>query len=103
MLGHDQNQLSRPKDFLGDHEIVIGEKSARDLKDRTTNHATERMDDAGIPASRTSMTSLQRRNEELAAALRQARSVDRARTDFFAMVTHEMRTPLNAITGFSDA
>jgi signal transduction histidine kinase len=103
MLGHEQNQLSRSKDFLDDHEIVIGGKPVRTLKDRTVDHVTERMDDAGIPASRTSMTALQRRNEELAAALRQARSVDRARTDFFAMVTHEMRTPLNAITGFSDA
>jgi signal transduction histidine kinase len=35
--------------------------------------------------------------------LNEARTVDRARTAFFAMVTHEMRTPLNAITGFSDA
>ena len=103
MLGHEHNQLSRSKDFLDDHEIVIGGKRTRNLQELRIDHATERKDEAGLPASRMSMTALQRRNEELAAALRQARSVERARTDFFAMVTHEMRTPLNAITGFSDA
>src|SRR5262249_59322849 len=34
-------------------------------------------------------------------ALRQARATDRAKTTFLANVTHERRTPLNAIIGFS--
>lgn len=104
MLRYTQDQCFVSKDFFGDHEIVIGEAGNGNSRNTISDTVTERgTSDERVPLSGTSMTALQRRNEELAAALNAARTVDRARTAFFAMVTHEMRTPLNAITGFSDA
>ena len=104
MLRHTQSQLFISKDFLHDHEIVIGYTDNINLDNLAADLVNEcGMSDERVPPSGISMTALQRRNEELAAALTEARSADRARTTFFAMVTHEMRTPLNAITGFSDA
>ncbi|MCL1848608.1 MAG: ATP-binding protein [Clostridiales bacterium] len=40
--------------------------------------------------------------EELEAALDAARSANQAKSDFLASMSHEMRTPLNAIIGLSD-
>ncbi len=103
MLGHEQILLLKSKDFPDDLEITTEGRDVKDLEKSHVGQVTECRDDTRVPATRATMTALQRRNETLAAALKQARSVDRARTNFFAMVTHEMRTPLNAITGFSDA
>jgi two-component system sensor histidine kinase/response regulator len=40
-------------------------------------------------------------HEELEKAYRSLQSLDRAKTDFLHMINHEVRTPLNAILGFS--
>jgi signal transduction histidine kinase len=104
MLRYTQSHLLISKNFLHDREIVIGYTDNINLHNIVDDTVTERdVSDERVPPSGISMTALQQRNEELAAALKEARSADRARTTFFAMVTHEMRTPLNAITGFSDA
>ena len=47
------------------------------------------------------MTELLRRENELREATEQARAGDRAKGDFLATMSHEVRTPLNAIVGFT--
>ena len=46
---------------------------------------------------------MQRRILALAEELRAARRLDAFKTEFLAMVSHELRSPLNAVTGFSEA
>lgn len=46
------------------------------------------------------MEQIQRRNELLSDALATAEKADAAKSQFLSRVSHEMRTPLNAITGF---
>lgn len=45
---------------------------------------------------------LERKNEQLSAALKMASETDQMKTEFVKRVSHEMRTPLNAITGFNE-
>lgn len=50
----------------------------------------------------TDVTADERRNETLTKALRKAEQLESLRGQFLNNVSHEMRTPLNAIIGFSD-
>src|SRR6516225_6641819 len=46
---------------------------------------------------------MQQRIVALTEELREARRLDAAKTEFLAMVSHELRSPLNAVVGFSEA
>ena len=45
---------------------------------------------------------LERQAEELRCALRQAEEASRAKSDFFSRMSHDIRTPMNAILGMRD-
>jgi PAS domain S-box-containing protein len=71
--------------------------------DVTRQHqAEERAHTATRELERT-FAALKERNQELAVALEQSKVADKAKMDFLAMMSHELKTPLNCIIGFSDA
>ena len=69
-------------------------------------HSTPIIDDFGnvtdVVGSYDNITELTRLQTELEAALIQAHEANRAKSYFLARMSHEMRTPLNAIIGLSE-
>jgi PAS domain S-box-containing protein len=71
--------------------------------DITSKVETERLMNAATQRLEETYSELRRRNEELQIAMEHAKVADKAKLDFLAMMSHELKTPLNCIIGFSDA
>ncbi|MCC9603239.1 PAS domain-containing protein [Stieleria sp. JC731] len=56
----------------------------------------------GFYVSAANVTSLKRAERELAAAVESAKSANRAKSDFLAKMSHEIRSPMTSILGFAD-
>lgn len=55
-----------------------------------------------VRVARDTIGELETRNLELAEARREAETANRIKSNFLAMVAHELRNPLNSVIGFSD-
>lgn len=71
--------------------------------DITSKVETEKLMNAQTRRLEETYSELLRRNEELQIAMAHAQVADKAKLDFLAMMSHELKTPLNCIIGFSDA
>ena len=71
--------------------------------DITSKVETENLMNAQTRRLEETYSELLRRNEELQIAMEHAKVADKAKLDFLAMMSHELKTPLNCIIGFSDA
>jgi PAS domain S-box-containing protein len=71
--------------------------------DITSKVETENLMNAQTKRLEETYSELLRRNEELQIAMEHAKVADKAKLDFLAMMSHELKTPLNCIIGFSDA
>jgi signal transduction histidine kinase len=56
---------------------------------------------AGILANKRHIATLNARNQELKAAMKQAHLASQAKSDFLSRMSHELRTPINVITGMT--
>jgi PAS domain S-box-containing protein len=67
--------------------------------------ATNRLDDlcvAGIVVNSRDVTERKRRDEELQQALMAAQAGNQAQRQFLTMMTHELRSPMQAVLGYAD-
>ena len=69
---------------------------------RTTPILDESGRAAGVVCNIDDITDIIRLQSELESALSKAQSANRAKSNFLARISHEMRTPLNAIMGLSE-
>lgn len=90
-----QERLRRNRSPQSDFEI-------RQHDDRWYRVSERRTRDGGCVSIRSDITSLKKRQHDLADQQQRADSANRAKTDFLLTMSHELRTPLNAIMGFSE-
>jgi len=77
-------------------EVWCGEDGSRRCYARRVVPTTD-----GVAASFSDVTDAKNVRAALEAAAEQAREADRAKTEFLANVTHEVRTPLNGVLGLA--
>ena len=85
-----------PKDWI----VKINGKRMRFRSTPTYDNAGNEV--TNVYGSIDDITELSRLQAELEAALIEAREANNAKTEFLARMSHEMRTPLNAIIGLSE-
>lgn len=90
-----QERLRRNRSPQSDLEI-------RELDGHWFRVSERRTRDGGCVSIRTDITSLKKRQHDLADQQQRADSANKAKTDFLLTMSHELRTPLNAIMGFSE-
>ncbi|MCL1985890.1 MAG: ATP-binding protein, partial [Betaproteobacteria bacterium] len=90
------------KTFTEGAQDWVSEINGRKYHVRSTPFFDSNGSIAGVVGSFDELTELIRLQAELEAALEAAQEANRAKSDFLARMSHEMRTPLNAIIGLSE-
>jgi PAS domain S-box-containing protein len=81
------------------HETIIIDYSLLPVRDAQGRVVFLLAEGRNITAKTRAQAELARKNEELAGLLQRVRELDRLKTDFFANLSHDLRTPLTLIIG----
>ncbi|WP_052813080.1 ATP-binding response regulator [Desulfonatronum thioautotrophicum] len=96
LTGHDDEAFALSALDMGAQDYLVKGRLDPDSLGRSLRHALAR-----ARAEREHARELAEKNRQLDAALSQAEAASLAKSRFLATMSHEVRTPLNAILGFS--
>jgi signal transduction histidine kinase len=88
-------ELDTPPPRVGTRDVQLADGRWHRIVERP-------MHDGGTVGFHSDITDLKNREQELRAATQLAETANRAKTQFLANVSHEVRTPLNAILGLME-
>ncbi len=95
-----EKHLANSKDYIGTYKVKIGEETHyyqfKYIKLESANHVI-----AGFQNIDDTVHELQKQRHEMALALAAAEQANRAKTVFLNSMSHDIRTPMNAIIGFA--
>jgi len=101
-----EEALGREQDWLESH-LALARRSGTAFEERLSNgrwvrNTMRRTRAGGMVRTKTDISELKRREQELTEAKQQAEQASQAKSEFLANMSHELRTPLNAVIGFSE-